>query len=111
MDQLHEPELQMQTRLLAVIQLVEGAQHYLQEASQVFFAKQSCGTYRTGAFIRRGLQQFGLLAAQLGTHLSSSAAVGVIWPSLLFPDDDPASTPSASRSSRAVAKLSESGMA
>src|SRR5246127_2884537 len=33
---------------------------------------------------------FGLLAAQLGTHLSSSAAVGVIWPSLLFPDDDPA---------------------
>ena len=27
-------------------------------------------------------------AAQLGTHLSSSSAVGVIWPSLLFPDDD-----------------------
>jgi hypothetical protein len=36
---------------------------------------------------------FGLLAAQLGTHLSSSAAVGVIWPSLLFPDDDPATAP------------------
>ena len=36
------------------------------------------------------IAMFGLLAAQLGTHLSSSAAVGVIWPSLLFPDDDPA---------------------
>jgi hypothetical protein len=33
---------------------------------------------------------FGLLAAQLGAHLPTSAAVGVIWPSLLFPDDDPA---------------------
>jgi hypothetical protein len=36
------------------------------------------------------IAMFGLLAAQLGTHLASSAAVGVIWPSLLFPDDDPA---------------------
>ena len=36
---------------------------------------------------------FGLLAAQLGVHLTSSAAVGVIWPSLLFPDDDPATAP------------------
>jgi hypothetical protein len=36
---------------------------------------------------------FGLLAAQLGEHLSSSAAVGIIWPSLLFPDDDPATAP------------------
>jgi hypothetical protein len=36
---------------------------------------------------------FGLLGAQLGAHLSSSAAVGVIWPSLLFPDDDPATAP------------------
>jgi hypothetical protein len=36
---------------------------------------------------------FGLLAAQLGEHLPSSAAVGIIWPSLLFPDDDPATAP------------------
>lgn len=33
---------------------------------------------------------FALLAGQLGQHLSTSAAVGIIWPSLLFPDDDPA---------------------
>jgi hypothetical protein len=39
------------------------------------------------------IAMFGLLAAQLGTHLASSAAVGVIWPSLLFPDDDPATAP------------------
>jgi len=36
---------------------------------------------------------FTLLADQLGKHLSSSAAVGVIWPSLLFPDDDPDNAP------------------
>lgn len=34
---------------------------------------------------------FHLLADQLGGHRSNSAAVGIIWPSLLFPEDDPAS--------------------
>lgn len=33
---------------------------------------------------------FTLLAEQLGAHTAGSAVVGVIWPSLLFPDDDPA---------------------
>src|ERR1700761_1931346 len=47
---------------------------------------------------------FGLLAAQLGTHLSSSAAVGVIWPSLLFPDDDPATAPAVPSAGPCVAK-------
>jgi hypothetical protein len=36
---------------------------------------------------------FELLADQLGAHKSTSAAVGVVWPSLLFPDDDPATAP------------------
>jgi hypothetical protein len=36
---------------------------------------------------------FSSLADQLGTRKSTSAAVGVIWPSLLFPDDDPATAP------------------
>ncbi len=36
---------------------------------------------------------FSLLADQLGEHRSSSAAVGIIWPSLLLPDDDPATAP------------------
>jgi hypothetical protein len=51
--------------------------------------------WNNGVDSARDLYQamFGLLAAQLGTHLSSSAAVGVIWPSLLFPDDDPATAP------------------
>ncbi len=42
----------------------------------------------------RGLYQamFTLLARMLGPKLSTSAAVGVLWPSLLFPEDDP-STP------------------
>ncbi len=33
---------------------------------------------------------FGLLADQLGARRSASVAVGLIWPSLLFPEDDPA---------------------
>ena len=36
---------------------------------------------------------FALLADQLGDRVPSCAAVGVIWPSLLFPDDDPATAP------------------
>src|SRR3984957_11363040 len=51
--------------------------------------------WNDGVVSARQLYQamFGLLADPLGTHLSSSAAVGVIWPSLLFPDDDPAPAP------------------
>lgn len=33
---------------------------------------------------------FTTLAGMLGDRLATSIAVGVIWPSLLFPDDDPA---------------------
>jgi hypothetical protein len=36
---------------------------------------------------------FALLSDQLGGHKSASAAVGIIWPSLLFPDDDPGTAP------------------
>jgi hypothetical protein len=51
--------------------------------------------WNNGVDSARDLYQamFGLLAGQLGEHLSSSAAVGVIWPSLLFPDDDPDTAP------------------
>jgi hypothetical protein len=51
--------------------------------------------WNNGVDSARDLYQamFTLLADQLGTQLSSSAAVGVIWPSLLFPDDDPDNAP------------------
>jgi hypothetical protein len=51
--------------------------------------------WNNGVDSARDLYQamFSLLADQLGEHLSSSAAVGVIWPSLLFPDDDPTTAP------------------
>jgi hypothetical protein len=51
--------------------------------------------WNNGVDSARDLYQamFTLLADQLGSHLSSSAAVGVIWPSLLFPDDDPNNAP------------------
>jgi hypothetical protein len=51
--------------------------------------------WNNGVDSARSLYQgmFGLLADQLGEHLSSSAAVGVIWPSLLFPEDDPDNAP------------------
>ena len=36
---------------------------------------------------------FGQLADLLGAHKATSAAVGVIWPSLLLPDDEAATAP------------------
>jgi hypothetical protein len=51
--------------------------------------------WNTGVGSARDLynDMFGQLADQLGPHLGTSAAVGVIWPSLVFPDDAPASSP------------------
>lgn len=51
--------------------------------------------WNNGVDSARDLYQamFSLLADQLGTHRATSAAVGVLWPSLLFPDDDPATAP------------------
>ncbi|OHV03038.1 serine/threonine protein kinase [Mycobacterium talmoniae] len=51
--------------------------------------------WNNGVDSARDLYQamFTLLADQLGARVSSSAAVGVLWPSLLFPDDDPATAP------------------
>lgn len=48
--------------------------------------------WNNGVDSARDLYQamFALLAGQLGAHLATSVGVGVIWPSLLFPDDDPA---------------------
>jgi hypothetical protein len=51
--------------------------------------------WNNGVDSARDLYQamFGLLADQLGPHLAGSVGVGIIWPSLLFPDDDPATAP------------------
>ena len=51
--------------------------------------------WNNGVDSARDLYQamFTLLADQLGAHKSTSAAVGVLWPSLLLPDDDPATAP------------------
>ena len=51
--------------------------------------------WNNGVDSARDLYQamFSMLADQLGAHKDNSAAVGVIWPSLLLPDDDPATAP------------------
>jgi hypothetical protein len=36
---------------------------------------------------------FGLMSDLLGTRIRRTAAVGVFWPSLLFPGDDPTTAP------------------
>lgn len=48
--------------------------------------------WNNGVDSARDLYQamFSLLADQIGAHTATSAAVGVVWPSLLFPEDDPA---------------------
>jgi hypothetical protein len=51
--------------------------------------------WNNGVDSARDLYQamFSLLADQIGAHTATSAAVGVVWPSLLFPEDDPATAP------------------
>ncbi|MDQ2835820.1 MAG: alpha/beta hydrolase [Actinomycetota bacterium] len=46
---------------------------------------------------------FGLLAEQLGDRVASCAAVGIDWPSLLFPEDDPSTTSAAATSGAQLA--------
>ncbi|WP_429427302.1 serine/threonine protein kinase [Nocardia sp. GAS34] len=65
--------------------------------------------WNNGVASARDLYQamFALLADQLGQHRSTSAAVGVVWPSLLFPDDDPVTAaPVASTGAQIAAALS-----
>jgi hypothetical protein len=61
--------------------------------------------WNNGVDSARDLYQamFGLLGDQLGAHRTTSAAVGVIWPSLLFPDDDPRTAKSAPSSGAQLA--------
>ena len=51
--------------------------------------------WNNGVDSARNLYQgmFRLLADELGDRRTRCAAVGVMWPSLLFPDDDPATAP------------------
>ena len=51
--------------------------------------------WNAGVDSARSLYQamFTLLAGMIPGRLGTSIAVGVIWPSLLFPDDDPATAP------------------
>lgn len=51
--------------------------------------------WNNGVDSARDLYQsmFTLIADQLGTRRTGCAAVGVLWPSLLFPDDDPQTAP------------------
>ena len=66
MDQLEQAQFEMEALLLAVIQIVEGAQHDLQIARQLFFGKQQRRARGAGALVGGDLQQLSLLAAQLG---------------------------------------------
>lgn len=61
--------------------------------------------WNNGVDSARNLYQamFELLADQLGTHRDTSAAVGVLWPSLLFPEDDPRATKAAPSSGTQLA--------
>ena len=65
-NQLHQAQLKMEALLLAVIQIVEGAQHDLQIARDLFLGKEQRRARRASALIGGDLQQLGLFAAQLG---------------------------------------------
>jgi len=48
---------------------------------------------------------FGLLAGMLGNAAGVSAGVGILWPSLLFPEDDPAGPAAASTGAQLATAL------
>ncbi|MGE5697848.1 MAG: serine/threonine protein kinase [Candidatus Sericytochromatia bacterium] len=48
---------------------------------------------------------FKLLAEQLGAHRAACAAVGILWPSLLFPEDDPSTKSAPSTGAQLAAAL------
>ena len=81
-DQLHQSQLQVQARLLAVVQLVEGAQHHLQEAGEILFAEES------GACARRG-------RAHRRRSAAARSSLRPAWPSGSCADSAPAAAPSA----------------
>ena len=66
MNQLEQAQLQMKALLLAVVQVVEGAQHNLQIARQLLLGKQEGGAGGAGALVAGDLQQLSLFAAKLG---------------------------------------------
>ena len=51
MNQLEQAEFQVKALFLAVVQIIEGAQGYLQIAGQLFLGKQQRGSLGAGAFV------------------------------------------------------------
>ena len=62
MHQLQQAELEVEALLLPVAELVEGAEHRLQKARQLFLTKQRGGARGAALFFGRNLQQLGLAA-------------------------------------------------
>ena len=60
-DQLEQAQLEMEALLLAVVQVVEGAQDDLQIAGQLFLGEEQGGAGGAGALVGGDLQQLGLL--------------------------------------------------
>ena len=56
-DELEQAELEVEALLLPVAQLVEGAQHDLQEAGQLLFAEEGGGAGGAALLVGGDLQQ------------------------------------------------------
>ena len=65
-NQLHEAQLEVEALFLPVVQIVEGAQHDLQVARDLFFREEKGSACGAGALVGGDLEEFGLLAAELG---------------------------------------------
>jgi hypothetical protein len=73
-DQLEQAQFQMKALLLAIVQIVEGAQYNLKVAGQFFFSEEKRGACGAGAFIAADLQQLRLCAAQFGHQCVAQVA-------------------------------------
>jgi hypothetical protein len=58
-DQLEEPEFEVEALLLPVAQFIEGAEHDGEEAREVFFGEESSGTGGAVALFGGDLEKVG----------------------------------------------------
>jgi hypothetical protein len=58
-DQLQEPELQVEALLLSVPKLVEGAEHDGEKARKIFFGEEGGGACSAVSLVRGDLEEVG----------------------------------------------------
>lgn len=66
MDELEQAKLEMESLLLAVVEVVEGAENYLEVAGELLLGEQKGCARGAGAFIAGYLKELSVFTAKTG---------------------------------------------